>query len=199
MRTYGIVCMASAALVSFAGFPSHWYGGGLALAVSPDPTRLVQGIVTGVGFLGAGVILREGPNIRGLTTAASIWASSAIGVLVGVGFYAAAMLLTALSATLMMWGRWVEGHLPCRQSVVVVIRFAPGVSPDQSRLSHAAQTRGYDLAADSIAVSYSEARTEWRFVAVATDRREAAPVSELAHELAAMEGVEHFQLTPARN
>ena len=56
-----------------------------------DPTRIIQGIVTGIGFLGAGVIMREGFNISGLTTAASIWTSSVIGILVGVGFYLAAM------------------------------------------------------------------------------------------------------------
>jgi putative Mg2+ transporter-C (MgtC) family protein len=104
MRTYGLVCMASAALTVIVGYPNFWYGGHVSVATAAaDPTRVIQGIVTGVGFLGAGVIMKEGLNISGLTTAASIWASSAIGVLVGVGFYAAAILLTALSAACMMW------------------------------------------------------------------------------------------------
>ena len=77
-----------------------------------DPTRVVQGIVTGIGFLGAGVIMRDGMSISGLTTAASIWATAAIGVLVGVGFYPAAILLALLSASLMMWGVKVEARLP---------------------------------------------------------------------------------------
>ena len=94
MRTYGIVCMASAALTVFAGYPGFWWGGMEGMAHVPvDPTRVVQGIVTGVGFLGAGVIMKEGLNISGLTTAASIWASSAIGVLVGIGFYGAAIFV----------------------------------------------------------------------------------------------------------
>jgi len=107
MRTYGLVCMASCALTVFVGYPAYWYGGApismVAGTLSPDPTRVVQGIVTGVGFLGAGVIMKEGLNISGLTTAASIWSSSAIGILVGVGFYPAAILLSLLSAALMMW------------------------------------------------------------------------------------------------
>ena len=53
-------------------------------------------MVTGIGFLCAGVIMKEGFNISGLTTAASLWGSSAIGVMVGIGFYGAAMLLTLL-------------------------------------------------------------------------------------------------------
>src|SRR4249920_2217483 len=71
MRTYGLVCMASAALTVIAGYPGAWYGGQTAHAAGVDPTRVVQGIVTGIGFLGAGVIMKEGFNISGLTTAAS--------------------------------------------------------------------------------------------------------------------------------
>jgi putative Mg2+ transporter-C (MgtC) family protein len=52
-----------------------------------DPTRMAQGIMTGIGFLGAGVIMREGLSVRGLTTAASIWITAGIGILVGIGFY----------------------------------------------------------------------------------------------------------------
>ena len=80
MRTYGIVCMASAALTVFCGYPGYWWGGSMPSALPIDPSRVIQGIVTGVGFLGAVVIMKEGLNISGLTTAASIWASSAIGV-----------------------------------------------------------------------------------------------------------------------
>src|SRR6185369_354637 len=85
MRTYGLVCMASTALTVFVGHAAFWYGG-TGGHVRAAPTRVVQGVVTGVGFLGAGVIMKDGLSISGLTTAASIWASSAVGVLLGVGF-----------------------------------------------------------------------------------------------------------------
>ena len=65
MRTYGLVCMASAALTVFVGQAPWWYGGN-PLHVPTDPTRVVQGIVTGVGFLGAGVIVKDGRSISGL-------------------------------------------------------------------------------------------------------------------------------------
>src|SRR5476651_2386625 len=78
MRTYGLVCMASTALTAFVGQSALWYGGS-AGHVLADPTRVVQGVVTGVGFLGAGVIMKDGLSISGLTTAASIWAASTIG------------------------------------------------------------------------------------------------------------------------
>src|ERR1035437_6062439 len=123
MRTYGIVCMASAALTVFAGYPGFWWGGSGHSAIAVDPTRVIQGIVTGVGFIGAGVIMKEGLNISGLTTAASIWAASAIGVMVGIGFFAAAILLTFLSASLMMWGPKLEARLPSRRALGVRLEF----------------------------------------------------------------------------
>src|SRR5262245_52756760 len=104
MRTYGLVCMASCAITVIVGFPAFWFGGtegSAQIAVNPIPA--IAGIVTGVGFLGAGVIMKEGLNISGLTTAASIWSSSVIGILVGLGFYFAAILVSVLSAALMMW------------------------------------------------------------------------------------------------
>lgn len=103
MRTYGLVCMASAALTVMTGYPGAWYGGfDAAAAHGSDPTRVIQGIFTGIGFLGAGVIMKDGLTISGLTTAASIWAASAIGVLLGA----------ALDALAQALGRqaWVAGY-----------------------------------------------------------------------------------------
>src|ERR1700722_12954773 len=91
MRTYGMVCMASCALTVVTGYPQLWYGMHGYPNLINNPTQVIQGIVTGIGFLGAGVIMRDGMNISGLTTAASIWAVAAIGVLVGLGFYTASI------------------------------------------------------------------------------------------------------------
>jgi putative Mg2+ transporter-C (MgtC) family protein len=73
MRTYGLVCMASCALTIIAGYPASGTAAMAPQSALVDPTRVIQGVVTGIGFLGAGVIMREGFNISGLTTAASIW------------------------------------------------------------------------------------------------------------------------------
>jgi len=199
MRTYGIVCMASAALTVFAGFPEHWYGGRASVPALADPTRLIQGIVTGIGFLGAGVILKEGLNIRGLTTAASIWAASAIGVLIGVGFYAAGMLLTALSSALMVWGPRLEQRLPHRLAFHVVLRFAPDACPGTQAVCEVASRWGYDIALDSLAIQHDASVLEWRFVATARDRQRTTPMPTLARELMGIPGVASYQLSPARN
>ncbi|HEX5393572.1 MAG TPA: MgtC/SapB family protein [Rhodocyclaceae bacterium] len=199
MRTYGLVCMASAALVVISGYPGAWYGGHAVQVPVSDPTRVVQGIVTGIGFLGAGVIMKDGFNIIGLTTAASLWASSAIGVLVGVGFYSAAMLLTLLSASCMTWLSRLERMLPSRPAVAVVLQFRQDFEPRIEVLRRVALERGYEIAGGSFSIQYEEGRQEWHFVALALGKDKGAPLHDLSAELSRFEGVEKFRLSHARN
>lgn len=199
MRTYGLVCMASCALTILAGYPESWYGGQVSMLAPIDPTRIIQGVVTGIGFLGAGVIMREGFNISGLTTAASIWASSAIGVLIGIGFYLAAMGLAFLSAMIMIYLNRIEAFLPSRHAVAVRMRFRSGFLPREDAIRRVALERGYEIAGSSLTISSDEGRQEWRFVALALSRKSGASLSVLAGELAAFDGVDAFQLSHARN
>jgi putative Mg2+ transporter-C (MgtC) family protein len=89
-RTHLLVSLGSAifTVVSAYGFEGFLNSG--SNAVRADPTRIAAQIVTGIGFLGAGAILRDGMNVRGLTTAANLWAVSAIGICCGAGYYYAA-------------------------------------------------------------------------------------------------------------
>ncbi len=203
MRTYGLVCMAACALTVLAGYPLHWYGGNHVTAFSthlpPDPTRVIQGIVTGIGFLGAGMIMKDGFSISGLTTAASLWSSSAIGILVGVGFYAAAILLTLLSSSLMMWASRLERHLPAHPAIAITLTYKPGVKPDRRALDQVARERGYQVAGGSFSVRLAEGRHIWRFVAIEQDRKKALPLTGLAGDLADLEGIEAFEIGHARN
>jgi len=199
MRTYGLVCMASAALIVVGGYPDFWYGGRAAHPVALDPSRTVQGIVTGIGFLGAGVIMREGFTISGLTTAASLWASSAIGVLVGLGFYAAAIVLAFLSAACMVWVSRLEAWLPSRPAIAISLTFAKGAVPQEQALRQLALERGYELALGSLVISNHDQKVEWRFVAVAINRKVAVPISVLSAELGRFDGIEQYHLAHARN
>jgi putative Mg2+ transporter-C (MgtC) family protein len=200
MRTYGLVCMASAALTVIGGYPAHWFGGHVSqYLVNSDPTRIVQGIVTGIGFLGAGVIMREGFNISGLTTAASIWASSVIGVMVGVGFYLGAMGLALLCAGSMIFLTRVEAWLPSRHAIAITMRFKAGYMPQEPALRAMALQRGYEIAGGSLMIGSDGGMQEWRFVAIALSKRSGAPMAVLSAELAAFDGIHSFQLTHARN
>jgi len=200
MRTYGLVCMASAALTVIGGYPGHWFGGHVSqYLINSDPTRIVQGIVTGIGFLGAGVIMREGFNISGLTTAASIWASSVIGVMVGVGFYLGAIGLAILCAGSMVFLTRVEAWLPSRHAIAITMRFKAGYMPQEPALRTMALQRGYEIAGGSLMIGSDGGQQEWRFVAIALSKRSGAPMSVLSAELAAFDGIHSFQLSHARN
>jgi putative Mg2+ transporter-C (MgtC) family protein len=199
MRTYGLVCMSSAALTTFVGYPALWYGGLHPGAAVADPTRVVQGIVTGVGFLGAGVIMKDGLNIRGLTSAASIWSASVIGVLVGVGFYAAAILLAALSILCMLWVHKLEMWLPAREALSVTVQFKAGVAPHEHVFRAAVRGYGYEMLEGSLAIHAQGGAAEWHFIAVSQDKRRRTSMTELARVMGDNELVDSFQLSHSRN
>jgi putative Mg2+ transporter-C (MgtC) family protein len=88
LRTNALVCMGAALFVSLSFLM-------MTIDKSIDPTRIASYVVSGVGFLGGGVILREGLNVRGMSTAATLWCSAAVGSLAGAGFPLHAALATA--------------------------------------------------------------------------------------------------------
>ena len=132
-RTHALVAMASSMLMLVTLFQSHWLT--VSDSVRMDPTRMAQGIMTGIGFLGAGVIFKEGLTVRGLTTAASIWTTAAIGVLMGVGFYAAGALATVLTVGVLSVFRRIESRFPVQVYAQCSLRFARdgAVSEDEVR------------------------------------------------------------------
>ncbi|BCP52344.1 membrane protein [Kaistia sp. 32K] len=85
LRTNTLVALGASMFVVFAGlFPGD-----------ASPTRVAAQVVSGIGFLGAGIIFKEGLNVRGLNTAATLWCSAAIGTLCGAGFFFHAAIATA--------------------------------------------------------------------------------------------------------
>jgi putative Mg2+ transporter-C (MgtC) family protein len=110
LRTHVLVCLASSLLMLVTVYEDHWVR--TAGEARLDPTRMAQGIMTGIGFLGAGVIVKEGLNVRGLTTAASIWITAAIGVLAGVGLYLPLVASTLLTLAVLSVFRWIESRVP---------------------------------------------------------------------------------------
>ncbi|MGE5614961.1 MAG: MgtC/SapB family protein [Bacillota bacterium] len=89
-RTHILVCVGAALVMVTSEYLFAKYNGSI------DPARLGAQVVSGIGFLGAGTILRDGVNVRGLTTAASLWAVSCVGIAVGTGFYGGAAAATVI-------------------------------------------------------------------------------------------------------
>ncbi len=96
LRTNILVCLGSAAIIVAFQKLSLEFNVGAESAIRMDPARAAAGVITGIGFLGAGTIVKSKDFVRGLTTAASIWVVSAIGVTVGLGEYVIAVVLTLL-------------------------------------------------------------------------------------------------------
>jgi len=91
IRTQMLVCVGSALLASISVHIGDAFGKPTA-----DPARLMAQIVTGIGFLGAGVIIKNGNKVQGVTTAATIWITAALGIAIGSGFYLSAVVTTIL-------------------------------------------------------------------------------------------------------
>jgi putative Mg2+ transporter-C (MgtC) family protein len=106
LRTHTLVCLGSTMFVLLTVHAMREFGG-----PSLDPTRIIHGVVTGVGFLGAGSIMRQEGYVHGLTTAASIWMVAAIGTAVGVHAYALATVGTVLALVVLEGFRWLERFL----------------------------------------------------------------------------------------
>jgi putative Mg2+ transporter-C (MgtC) family protein len=94
LRTHMLVAIGSALFTIVSAYGFHEFLTSGANVVRADPTRIAAQIVTGIGFLGAGAIIRQGLSVRGLTTAATLWLVAAIGMAAGAGYWEAALLAT---------------------------------------------------------------------------------------------------------
>jgi putative Mg2+ transporter-C (MgtC) family protein len=105
LRTHILVSMGSCLIMLTSLHVFAIYKGQVPL----DPTRIAAGVITGIGFLGAGTIMRDRAGVKGLTTAASLWVVAAVGLAVGCGFYSAAIFSTLLTLAVLMILRIFEG------------------------------------------------------------------------------------------
>jgi putative Mg2+ transporter-C (MgtC) family protein len=124
LRTHILVALSCCLLMLSAVHQMAWLNDAPLEVVRIDPVRMAHGILTGIGFLCGGVIFREGFNVRGLTTAASLWTTATLGMLFGIGFYELAIF--GGIATLLVLA-----------AVAVTERYAP-----QRRVAHIKATFG---------------------------------------------------------
>ncbi|HEY1090117.1 MAG TPA: MgtC/SapB family protein [Burkholderiaceae bacterium] len=202
MRTYALVCTASCAVTILVAYPLQWFGGHVAGGSLPqftDPTRVIQGVLTGIGFLCAGVIMREGMNISGLTTAASLWVASCVGIVLGMGFYLAAIGMTLLCASMMMWGAMLEAKLPSHPAISVMLVGEPKRKFEQAELSSFAAKLGYRFAPGSLSISYRHECEEWRFVCTAQQNYRGQNLTRFSSRIHELHGVAEYRVTHARN
>src|SRR5882724_8622467 len=145
-RTHALVCLSSSMLMVLTVYQDTWFGSLNLEQANIDPTRMAQGVMTGIGFLGAGVIMKEGLSVRGLTTAASIWITAAIGILAGVGFYAAVACATLLTLGTLSGFRWVEARMPTLLHAHHHLRFPREATMPEAELRALLTQHGFSVA-----------------------------------------------------
>jgi putative Mg2+ transporter-C (MgtC) family protein len=191
-RTHALVCVASALLMLLTVYQADWFPG-RGDAVRIDPTRMAQGIMTGIGFLGAGVIFKEGTTVRGLTTAASIWITAALGVLVGSGLYFPAVAGAVLTLGVLAAFRWIEARLPSHRFAHHRIRFAREAVMPEGEVRALLAAHGFSVAGLTYQLADDGRAFEYRMTVRTGDD---ANFTTLARSLAATPIVREFSLTP---
>lgn len=192
-RTHSLVCLASALLMLVTVYQSDWMTAVPLDAIRTDPTRMAQGIMTGIGFLGAGVIFKEGLTVRGLTTAASIWVTAAIGILVGIGFYLPAMIGTAAVLIILSAFRFIELRLPSEYFAHHSLKFDRQSVMPEEELRSLVGTYGFTIANMSSRLTESGKMFEYRMVIRTRDRGNA---ERLTRHLLTLPQVLEFRITP---
>jgi putative Mg2+ transporter-C (MgtC) family protein len=194
-QVYCLVCATSCAVTLLAGYPSLWYWGSVHNAPSGDPTRVIGSILTGIGFLGAGIIVQTGINVRGLTTSASIWGSSAIGILVGVGFYVPAIGLTALFVICMAVVPMIEHRLPAHSAIAGTLRFREGYKPRAHEIHRFLIDRGLTVPTESWTITFDNGRFELHCLIFSNTVAREDAMNRIAVELSEIAEVEAFTVT----
>jgi putative Mg2+ transporter-C (MgtC) family protein len=189
LRTYALVSFGSALLVA---------GGQYELFSARDSgevTRIIQGIVTGIGFLGAGVIVKEGFSVRGLTTAASIWVASAIGIVLGAGSYWMGLAATAVTLVALTILRQIEDRLPSQTFVHFEVGFRRASAMDEERLRELIRHYGFTISEFAYRLDARSQSLEYRGVIWSNA---ASGLQELERGLLALPDVLHFRMSPRR-
>jgi putative Mg2+ transporter-C (MgtC) family protein len=191
-RTHALVCVASSALMLLPMYQALWFPASIKTATI-DPTRMAQGIMTGIGFLGAGVIFKEGLTVRGLTTAASIWITAAIGILAGIGFYFPLTVATVLTLGTLSLFRWLEAKIPNQFYARLEVRFTPDGAMQEDELRRFVGSHGYAIVNLNYRFNAAAGYFEYGMVVLTRDAESAHRLSESLRKTAA---VQSFQLSP---
>ena len=192
-RTHTLVCLASALLMLVTVYEAQWFSARGMGRVTVDPTRMAQGIMTGIGFLGAGVIMKEGLSVRGLTTAASIWITAAIGILVGIGFYFPAALALALTLGTLSMFRWIEAKMPSQQYAELTVQFARDSAMSEADLRELVSALEFTIANLQYRLIHEGRQFEYQMM-LRTQKSE--NLRQLSNALLAMPTVSEFRIYP---
>ena len=194
LRTHILVSLASALLMLAGMSQGDWAFHALPDEnIVTDPTRMAHGILTGIGFLCAGVIFRTGFAVHGLTTAASLWITSAIGILFGAGLYGLGIAGTTITALILVALRLISARMPTRALVDVEVSWLRTSATHEQDIEACIQTIDdtarpgqFDLIDEGRIV-----RRKWRVAAAGE-----ADMKALASQLCSIKDLQGYRLVP---
>jgi putative Mg2+ transporter-C (MgtC) family protein len=192
-RTHSLVCLSTSLLMLVTVYETRWFSSVVPGHISLDPTRIAQGIMTGIGFLGDGTIIKDGLSVRGLTTAASIWITAAIGILIGIGFYFPALIATILTLGTLSVFRWIENQIPAQFYAQFVIRFARKEAMPEAEMRRMLEDYGFTIANLNYRLDVESDSFEYQMV-IRTNREDNA--SRLAQALNSVVSVKEYRVSP---
>jgi putative Mg2+ transporter-C (MgtC) family protein len=192
-RTHALVCLASTLLMMAAVYQGRWMSTNVVGTVTIDPTRTAQGIMTGIGFLGAGVIFKEGLTVRGLTTAASIWITAAIGIQVGIGFYFVAVLGAAATLVVLAFFLALERKMPAEYYMYHEVCFSGDAVPSEDELRKLIASHGFAITHLTQHMRDRGKQFEYRMTLHGRDPKNA---EALSRHLRTLPGVIDFRISP---
>ncbi|MDA8163475.1 MAG: MgtC/SapB family protein [Desulfobacteraceae bacterium] len=192
-RTHALVCTASSLLMLITVYENYWVR--LAAdSVRLDPTRMAEGIMTGIGFLGAGVIFKEGLSIRGLTTSASIWVTAALGIMAGIGFFFPLVVAVIITLGVLALFPWIEARIRTEAYYHLDVRFARTAEMTENSLRNLINGHGFSIAKFSYGFEGVGHIHRHTMVLRTADR---SSVARLSETLEANERVLEFRIAPS--
>lgn len=195
-RTHTLVCTASSLLMLLMVYQWRLLPAAPVETIRIDPTRMAQGIMTGIGFLGAGVIMKERFAVRGLTTAASIWITASIGIIIGMGFYYAAVLASVVTLGVLGLFRVLESHMPVFHYGRLMVRTRGGERVSEQSLLE--MIKQHDIRGGSISYHRANESNMVRYQ-LSIHTRDVSNFARLADTLGAVRGIEEFSIIQTAN
>lgn len=195
LRTHTLVCFASAVMTLLGLRMDEW------AAVLPqgaqivsDMARMPHAILTGVGFLGAGVIFRDGATVQGLTTAASLWLTAALGIVMGTGLIELGVISTGFALTVLILLRMLQRLMPPRREFRIEVAVAQASDWDGAGLK--AVLSAQRLTVGSLAVQQDSVDGLRRYTLLAFAQSRAIQCDQIFTALRAGQGIEAVAVVP---
>lgn len=194
LRTHTLVCFAAALMTLLGLRMEEWYAAlPVGTQVVSDMSRMPHAVLTGVGFLGAGVIFRDGASVQGLTTAASLWLTAALGIVFGTGLMELATIGTLVALVVLVLLRYAQRLAP--PPPVLALEFAVPLDPGFDSAALLAVLARHGLIAGPLHITRDAQAGRRRYRLTLAARAPVVDLEALAQLLEA-EGLRDFMLHP---